>query len=216
MRTAMIGLGLAWILVATTGCSSRNEGRQVSASSVGYTVLDNDGHQLEKAFDRAKGSVRLVLLVDPTCPVCLRGLADIHDDLLAKDPDPRLQTFIVYEPVIGGTANDIAPTAVLTGNTHIHRFWNPGGGFGRLFAKAVGLKRHGKYVYAWDVWTIYGPDAAWKGIEPPRPALLMHQLQKLDDPAYRRLDGKVFARTAHALLMQLHPYAPAHDRGPRT
>ncbi|MEO7148740.1 MAG: hypothetical protein ABIY40_02195 [Rhodanobacteraceae bacterium] len=210
MRTFVIGLALALTLIGTAGCEARSQDKPVSASSATYTMLDDDGHQLRQAFNQAKGSVRLVLLVDPTCAVCLRGMVDVNADLLAVTADPRLQTFIVFEPVIGGKASDIAPAASLLSNAHLHLFWNAGGGFGRLYVTAVDLRRHGKLVNAWDVWTVYGPDATWEGAALPRPALLMHQLPMLDNPDYRYLDGKVFAQTARAMLAKL----PAQSAAP--
>lgn len=213
MRTFAIILALAWTLIGVAGCSGRNEGRPVSAPPASYTMLGDGGQQLRLAFNQSRGSVRLVLLVDPTCAVCLRGLADVNADLLATTADPRLQTFIVFEPVIGGKASDIAPAASLLRNAHLHLFWNAGGGFGHLYATAVDLRRHGKLVNAWDVWTIYGPDATWGDAAPPRPALLMHQLPTPDNPDYRYLDGKVFAQTARAMLAKLPARSAAAQSG---
>ncbi|MGH8213597.1 MAG: hypothetical protein ACREPP_10265 [Rhodanobacteraceae bacterium] len=210
MRTFAITLAFALALLGPMACSQRSEGKPVSAASASYTVLDDDGSQLRDAFNQARGDVRLVLLVDPTCAVCLRGLADVNADLLATTTNPRLQTFIVFEPVIGGKASDIAPAATLVSNAHVRAFWNADGGFGHLYATAVDLRRHGKPVNAWDVWTVYGSDATWKGYAPPPPALLMHQLPTLDNPDYRRLDGKLFAQTARALLAKL----PAPNAAP--
>lgn len=204
MRVVMFAFVLASAMAGVAGCSARDGDKSVAAASVKYMTLDDDGHQLRDAFNRAKGNVRLVLLVDPTCAVCLRGLADVNADLLAHSTDPRLQTFIVNEPVIGGTASDIAPAASLVANSQVHFFWNPTGGFGHRYAAAVDLRRHRQLVNAWDVWTVYGPDAEWNGTAPPRPALLMHQLPAMDNPDYRYLDSKVFAQTARALLAKLH------------
>ena len=172
----------------------------------GYVLLDDAGTQLREDFNRAKGSVRLLFVVDPICPGCLRGLDDMNESLLAATDDPRLQTFVVHVPVLGAEAKDIAPAAALLHNARVRHYWNPTGTFGRQLSAAADLKADGKPVYAWDVWLIYGTDASWDGASPPRPLLLMHQLRALrGNPAFPHLDREAFAREVHQLLAALPP-----------
>lgn len=170
-----------------------------------FTLLDATASQLREDFNHARGSVRLLFVVDPTCPGCLRGLDDLNKDLLAGTRDPRLQTFVVYVPRLrpAATAKDVPPAAALLHNPHVHNYWNPSGAFGNMLAKAAGLEHEGKLVYAWDVWLIYGPDATWTGAAPPKPHLLMQQLWALEHSAFPHLDGKAYARDVHQLLAQL-------------
>lgn len=175
----------------------------VGQAAAPYTSIDDSGGQLRADFNRAKGSVRLLFAVDPVCPTCLRGLADLDDALLAHTSDPRLQVFVVHEPVIGGTADRIRGAAALLHNPHVHHYWNASGGFGRLLGQAVGLRRDGRPVYAWDVWMIYGPEAEWTEAGPPVPLRLMYQLPPLQNPDYRFLDSMQFAKEVQALLAGL-------------
>lgn len=123
-----------------------------------YVTVDEAGTQLREDFNRAKGSVRLVFVVDPVCPMCLRGLDDMNKALLAGTDDPRLQTFVVHVPVLGAEAKDIP-------------------------------------------WLIYGPEASWDELLPPRPRTLMHQLASLKGSSkFPRLDGDAFARAVRQLL----------------
>ncbi len=207
MRTAVV---IACIWLGLSGCAQSQDESTVSGGA--YAALDDEGSQLREAFNAAKGSVRLVFLVDPVCPGCLRGLDDLDRDLLATTQGRRLQTFVVHVPVIGGGEDDIAPAAELLHNDQVRHYWNPSGGFGRHFAEAVGLRRRGRLVYAWDVWTVYGPDAVWSGASPPRPLRLMHQLQKLDAPDHRSLDSQAFARDVRVLLAELPPTTGRHER----
>ncbi|MGH6876855.1 MAG: hypothetical protein ACREHV_05675, partial [Rhizomicrobium sp.] len=130
MRAAMLVLALLSGIGAVTlgGC-----GRAPSAAiaSGGYSVLDAGDQPLRAAFNRDTGHVRLMFLVDPICPDCLRGLADMGDDLLSTLPrDARLNVYVVYEPVIGGTAKDIPAAAALLKTSLAHNYWNPTGDFG--------------------------------------------------------------------------------------
>jgi hypothetical protein len=180
--------------------------------SASYTILDDQGTQLRADFNRSVGSVRLLFVVDPICPTCLRGLDDLNDALLGHTQDPRLQTFVVHVPVLHPAAQpkDVPPAAQLLHNVHVRHYWNPSGAFGNLLSQAVGLKSSDRQVYAWDVWLIYGPEARWQGTNPPRPRLLMQQLGALRaSTEFPHLDSQVFAQQARALLAQLPPSAGA-------
>jgi len=188
-------------LLMAAGCGHADEAK--TATGAAYTVIDDGGGQLRTDFNRAKGSVRLLFAVDPVCPTCLRGLADIDDALLAGTQDQRLRVFIVHEPVIGGTADKIRGAASLLHNPNVRHYWNAGGGFGGVLGQAVGLKRDGRPVYAWDVWLIYGPDAEWGDAGPPVPLHLMYQLAPVQNPGFKFLDSKVFAQEVRVLLAGL-------------
>jgi hypothetical protein len=193
--------------------SGRAESAQAGAFS--YAALDDQASQLRADFNRARGSVRLLFVIDPICPTCLRGLDDLNRDLLARTSDPRLQTFVVHEPVLGRVpwlrmtaSHDVSAAAALIHNPHVHHYWNASGAFGRLLADAVDLRNGEQRIYAWDVWLIYGPQASWTGGSPPRPRLLMQQLGGLTDSReFPRLDSQVFAQDVRGVLAQLPPPA---------
>jgi hypothetical protein len=181
-------------------------------ASPSYTVLDDQGTQLRGDFNRAVGSVRLLFVVDPICPTCLRGLDDLNGALLGQTQDPRLQTFVVHVPVLHPSAQpkDIPPAAQLLHNANVRQYWNPSGAFGSLLSESVGLKSGDRQVYAWDVWLIYGPEAKWEGAGPPRPRLLMQQLGGLrGSTEFPHLDSEVFAQRVRGLLARLPPAAGA-------
>ena len=126
-----------------------------------YVDLRDDFAQLRADFDGAKGSVRLLFVVDPICPGCLRGMDDMNEDLLSRTKHERLRTFIVHVPVIGAKAKNVAPAARLLENPHVLHYWNASGEFGRALAKAIRLGNDKGTVYAWDVWLVYGPEVEW-------------------------------------------------------
>jgi hypothetical protein len=196
MRNALVFLCLVPLL-ATMQPAGAEEQNKASAA---YSVLDDEFSQLRADFNRAKGSVRLLFVVDPICPGCLRGMDDLNRDLLAKTNDKRLQTFVVHVPVLGAKAKDIAPSAKLLQNAHVRHYWNASGEFGRALSKAVDLRNDKELVYAWDVWLLYGPDVEWTESSPPKPQLLMHQLWKLEGSEFAKLDSEVFARETHRWL----------------
>jgi hypothetical protein len=203
-------LSVAAILIGTLALDA--SAQEKAPASPSYTVLDDQGTQLRTDFNRAVGSVRLLFVVDPICPTCLRGLDDLDGALLARTHDPRLRTFVVHVPVLhpSAQAKDIPPAAQLLHNANVRHYWNASGAFGNLLSQSVGLKSGERQVYAWDVWLIYGPEAKWEGAGPPRPRLLMQQLGALrGSTEFPHLDAEVFAQKVRGLLAQLPPAAGA-------
>ena len=200
MRLLTVSALATFLLVSGTACA--NDAAVTSA----YTVLDETASQLREDFNRAQGSVRLLFVVDPICPGCLRGLDDLNSALLGGTPDPRLQTFVVHVPVLKPPpqGKDVPRAGALLHNPFVHHYWNPTGSFGWELAKAIGLKGNDGLVYAWDVWLIYGPEARWDGASPPKPRRLMHQLRALrGNKEFPPLDREAFAREVRELLAQL-------------
>jgi hypothetical protein len=169
---------------------------QLSHPGGGKVVaLDRDLTQLKNNFNAAKGSVRLVFIIGPTCGICLRGMADFNEALLAeRQGDDRLQTFAVHVPVLGATEADAKNSLPLMQGANIYHYWDPSGIVGQDYMEVLGTGN----VYAWDVWIAYGPDAEWKDASPPAPAFWQHQLPSLPDALY--LDAKDFASKTVALM----------------
>lgn len=144
------------------------------------TISASDDASLRDAFNRAHGSVRLIFLVDPICPTCLKGVKDLDTALLSPEAaNASLQTFVIHTPVLGATEADTANTCALIHNEHVLHYWDPWQEMGTLFANAEAMKNGEGPIYAWDVWLVYGPDAQWTGTTPPKADFRMHQLPDL-------------------------------------
>ena len=193
-------IALLFMWAAAHGCA------EAADSSVKYVTVDGTASQLRVDFNQAKGKVRLLFVVDPICPGCLRGLDDMNRDLLEHSRDPRLETFVVHVPVLKPppTASDVPPAAELLKNPNVRHYWDPSGNFGRALSDGVDLRNGSKPVYAWDVWLIYGPDAVWQGTLPPKPLLLMHQLRALEgSKQFPRLDSDIFSKEVQKVIATL-------------
>lgn len=204
--TRTLPLLLSMILaVSLTGCGNRPA---PTASNVRYAVLGRDDQPLREDFNHDRSSVRLLFLVDPICPGCLKGLADMGNDLLSTLPSGApIKVYVVFEPVIGGAAGNIPAAAALLRSQTPRLYWNPTGGFGWQMSHTLGYWNGHRWVYGWDTWLIYGPEAAWSGVAPPKPAFLMHQLGGLPHvQQFPWLDATVFAARVHTMAAGL-PHA---------
>ena len=190
----------------TLGACGHQSNAPVTATNTAYVVLDGEDQPLRDDFNRDRGFVRLMFLVDPRCPECLRGIEDMGQDVLAKLPkDAPVKVYVVHEPVIGGATRDIPAAAELLHTTLARQYWNPTGDFGRQMSKTLNYWNGHRWVYAWDTWLIYSADATWEGASPPQPAFLMHQLGGLDNTKFPFLDSKVFAAKVNAVLADPKP-----------
>ena len=195
---------LSALLAVIIGLAVGGCGQKLAAApqNVGYTVLSGDDQPLRDDFNRNRNDIRLMFLVDPICPGCLRGLADMGDDLLSGlSAGAPVKVYVVFEPVIGGQANDIPAAAALLRSPTSRLYWNPTGDFGREMSHVLGYWNGYRWVYAWDTWLIYPPGATWADGAPPKPAFLMHQLGGLPHTAqFPHLDGRVFAARVNAMM----------------
>jgi hypothetical protein len=194
----LVLLGMGSLLLSSCGGPQAAPQSETTAHSV---LLNGEDQPLRDDFNRDQGLVRLLFVVDPICPECLRGLADMGDDVLAKLPkDARIKVYVVHDPVIGGTDKDIPAAAELLHTTLARHYWDPSGDFGRQMSQVLSLVHGTKPVYAWDVWMIYPPNAVWSLKDPPQPAFLMHQLSALDHAKFPPLDSKVFFAKVNDML----------------
>lgn len=200
---AVLGLSV----IGLPGCGHRDNAAATAARPrVEFAVLDAKDQPLRDDFNRGKGEVRLMFLVDPVCPDCLLGLSEMGNDLLSKlAKDARVKVYVVYEPVIGGTAKDIPAASALLKTRMAHDYWNPTGTFGWQMSHVLGYWNGSRWIYAWDTWLIYPPDAMWSGAAAPKPAFVMHQLGGLGNlPQYKHLDAKVFAAKVNGMLAAMN------------
>ena len=192
-------------IIAALSLAGCGHSHAAAIADIRYTVLNPNDQPLREDFNRNRGDVRLVFLVDPICPGCLRGLADMGDDLLSKlGAAAPVKVYVVFEPVIGGRAKDIPAAAALLRSSTSKLYWNPTGDFGREMSHVLHYWNGHRWVYAWDTWLIYRPDAIWSGATPPEPAFLMHQLGGLPHTKqFPHLDVGVFVTKVNTMVDSL-------------
>ncbi len=135
-------------------------------------VLGEDLQQLKDDFNAAQGKVRLLFLSGPTCGICLRGMADLNDEFLAKmQSDARLATFVVHVPTMSAEAHHAVDSIPLLDGPRVNHYWEETGIIGQHFTEVMDVR-----MYVWDFWAIYGPEYRWDGLLPPVPDYYEHQL----------------------------------------
>jgi hypothetical protein len=169
-----------------------------------YLSLDKDLGQLRADFNAMADKVRLVFISGPSCGICLRGMDDLNESIVASlQNDPRIHTFVVYVPTLGAEEKHVAAAVPLMQGPRIGHYWDEEGNSGLEFQQALGIP-----MYAWDVWMMYEPGQRWEpGSAPPAPVFWQHQLPGL--PENQRFDAGDFARVITARLAELPPASEA-------
>lgn len=140
-----MALSISALLLSSCGRPQASSQGDASAHSV---LLNAEDQPLRDDFNRDQGFVRLLFVVDPRCPECLRGLADMGDDVLAKLPkDARIKVYVVHDPVIGGNDKDIPAAAELLHTTLARHYWDPTGKLGRQLSQVLSLLHGTKPVF---------------------------------------------------------------------
>lgn len=100
--------------------------------------------------------------------------------------------YVVWSPQAGGRQEHVPSAASLLRDHRARHYWDPSMSAGRAVSASLSLPRP-----AWDVWILYGPDAAWTDEGLPEPDWWEHQLAALSDENW--LDPERFARVAREL-----------------
>jgi hypothetical protein len=165
-----------------------------------YVTLDKNLTQLRADFNAANDKLRLVFISGPSCGICLRGMDDLNQSIIASlQSDPRVHTFVIYVPTLGAEEKHVQAAIPLMTGPRVSHYWDEAGNSGLDFQKTLNIS-----MYAWDVWMIYAPGQTWKADSTlPVPVFWQHQLPGL--PTEQRLDADTFAAAVKEMNCQSSP-----------
>lgn len=189
---------LIYLTLAMSACGPDEVAITDDTGRPAYVTLDAELTQLKADFNAMTGKLRLVFISGPSCGICLRGMDDLNEAIVASiQNDPRIHTFVLQVPTLGAEEKHAAAAVPLMPGHRVNHYWDPEGNSGAEFMDALGIE-----VYAWDVWMVYEPGARWKtGTHPPPPTFWQHQLGSLPDES--RLDPDSFAAAIRERLAEL-------------
>lgn len=146
------------------------------------SVEVRDSSRLASAFDGATASPRLVLLVSPTCPICLEG-AELVASALDEPPGSLVDVHVVWLPVLEADDYDAAIVAAARfgGRPRVAHYWDGDRVISSAAFEVLDLGSRNRRI-AWDLYLFYPAGQGW--VEPmPRPELWLHQLDLADLPS---------------------------------
>lgn len=176
---------------------------------------------LSTCFNEDEGTVRMLLLLSPTCSLCLQGASEIEDMVLKKINEADVRVYAVWLPILKtDSADRVAHAMGRLPDSRVRHFWDNRAELAGKYSHVLGLEadlqgwissifsrlvaayncslHYSGPSPAWDVYMLFGQTAQWKG-EPPAPDFWMHQLKLLK---LNRLNGPKFASEVKRLLRQ--------------
>ena len=169
------------------------------AQQPAFPALDQRLEPLRTRFNQDVGKVRLIVIVDPTCPPCRWGASEIEKQVLETIPSKELAVYVVWIPVLNFQdettlqRNGQKESSRVPDSRAIH-YTDPHGFAGKQYSPIL------KFPYqspAWDVYLAFGADARWAD-RAPIPSSWMYQGEGIEGA--RRLDGRKFAEEVQQLL----------------
>lgn len=144
--------------------SARHQDDHSVAPASNLRDLAPTGADLVDLFNKDRGSVRLVAILSPTCPMCRNGARILTHYVLDRIPNPNLRVYIVWEKIRADDSRQHAlKAATFAADPRVTNFWSEARVTGEAFRERVGFKTSP----AWDVFLLFPAGAVWeKGVVP--------------------------------------------------
>jgi len=171
----------------------------VQAQQKALPALDQKLDPLRTQFNQDVGKVRLIVIVDPTCPPCRWGASEIQKQVLETILSNKLAVYVVWIPVLNFQdeatlqKNGLKESGRVSDSRAIH-YVDPNGFSGKQYSAVLNVPYHAP---AWDVYFAFGPDVRWEN-HAPTPTDWMYQGEGFDRA--RLLDGRKFAERIQKLI----------------
>lgn len=162
-------------------------------------VVDQKLDPLRTQFNQDLGKVRLIVIVDPTCPPCRWGASEIQKQVLETIPSDRLAVYVAWIPVLNFQdeptlqKNGLKESSRVSDRRAVH-YIDPQGFSGKEYSSILNFPYHSP---AWDVYLVFGPEVRWND-RAPSPTDWMYQGEGFDRA--RLLDGRKLAERVQKLL----------------
>ena len=170
-------------------CRTTNIVQRITASGVEYAA---DISALKAQFNADKGKVRLIVLLSPTCDLCISGASQVQrvlDELQGQE----IKVYSAWVPILASDAQmTVEGAAKNLSDRRVTHYWDRDAELVTNFVPVLGLGKRP----AWDVYLCYDPDAEWMEL-PPTPDFWQEQLGLSDAT---RLDADKLTAEIRKLL----------------
>jgi len=161
-RWMVFGVALVAFLAAFWVVASRHQTPPGQPPLADVTVQTVE--QIKQEFNASENSERVLLLLSPTCPVCIKGSSAVNE-ILRRNPKSKIRVIAIWEPMLPTDWNK--PTsAVLSRLSDLRatQWWDNQHLIAELLNASVAGQKPGcckRKDTLWDVIAVYPPGAKW-------------------------------------------------------
>jgi hypothetical protein len=126
---------------------------------------------LKSDFNRSSNRVRVILLLSPTWPVCLRGASAVQK-MLEQHATAKVRVFAVWEPIL--PTDWSAPSSFALdrlSDGRVRQFWDKEHSLAQVMANSHNAQTKPKCCnrngILWDLIAVYPTGAVWSDRLPP-------------------------------------------------
>lgn len=120
--------------------------------------------QVREEFNASLDSERVVLLLSPTCPVCIEG-SSVVNDVLRRHPGNKVRVIAIWEPMLPTDWNKPTTTVLdRLSDKRAVQWWDQQHIIAGLLRASTGDKDPGcckRGETLWDVIVVYPPGEKW-------------------------------------------------------
>ncbi len=178
IKLKIISMMLITLVICVLVFQNDNIGSTLETNLI-YDIQEvTDFSSLQKAFQQDNGSVRLVALLSPSCPYCIKGYRYMIK-LLGEIVDERLKMYIIWEPMLSGDSKELADKVSKEVNDPrmVFQAWDENRVNGKLWTSVM-HKADDRWLAdgpAWDVYFLYKANEKWDEDKPTNPGYWQHQ-----------------------------------------
>jgi hypothetical protein len=149
-------------------CRTTNIVHRITAPGEQYAA---DISALKAQFNADIGNVRLVVLLSPTCELCIEGASQIQR-VLNNLHGEEIKVYSAWVPILASDAQmTVEGAAKNLSDRRVTHYWDRDAELVSNFVPVLGLGKRP----AWDVYMCYNPYAEWTDL-PPTPDFWQEQL----------------------------------------
>lgn len=147
---------------------------------------------LRKQFNADRGRVRMVLLLSPTCPMCVQGAQWIQKEVLDRYPTASISLYVIWLPMLPSDARD-KWNPELIHDDRATQFWDEQRTASVWFQKNLPdcptLPRG-----AWDAVYLFDDNASW-GSVPTKPVACATPIYRATDDIAKAVSQTIGGQT---------------------
>lgn len=156
----------SWSSLAQLNTSTKSNGSEITLNPTNIETLRGN-------FNRDVKKVRVISLLSPACPYCVKGF-EVLKTVISPLDAKSVTAQIVWMPMVAGDQPKLAKQLSQSWQDPlVSHSWDSERVLGNEFQKVLSLTRT-----AWDIYLIYKPGVVWEGTMPPKPTYWMHLLSE--------------------------------------